>query len=131
MGFNAPSNSSHPSNQTHKQNALHPQREAHAQNHPAPQPHQNAPKPAHRTKARPTSFSVASGGSRPGHFFLSGRRKNAVYWQPENASVAALTLVPGVTARLALLEVELVCKSDGLQSSAPPPPETKARASTV
>src|SRR5712692_1039963 len=44
---------------------------------------------------------------------LARKPRNAVYWQPENASVAALTLVPAVTVRFVLVEVELVSRSDG------------------
>src|SRR5260370_34803864 len=65
------------------------------------------------------------------HFELPAAPRSPVYWQPENASIAALTLDPGVTVRFVLVEVELVCRSDGLQSSAAPPPRTKACASTV
>jgi hypothetical protein len=53
-----------------------------------------------------------------------------IYWQPENANVAALTLAPGVAVRFVLVDVELVCISDGLQSGVIPP-VTNARASTV
>jgi hypothetical protein len=48
-----------------------------------------------------------------------------------NASVAALTLAPGVTVSGVFAVVELVSSSDGLQSSVPAPPETKAIASMV
>jgi hypothetical protein len=47
------------------------------------------------------------------------------------ASVAEVTLVPAVTTKLVLLMFELVCNSDGLQSSVPPPPGTNAIASSV
>ena len=51
--------------------------------------------------------------------------------QPVNASVAAVTLAPGVTARGVLLLFWLVCRSDGLQSVCPAEPGTNAAASSV
>jgi hypothetical protein len=76
-----------------------------------------------------TSFTTSRGAEpqRP----LGTRRSDAVYWQPENDNVAALTLVQGVTVSAVLVTVELVWRPDGLQSSVPPPPGTNARASTV
>jgi hypothetical protein len=76
-----------------------------------------------------TSFTTSRGAEprRP----LGTRRSDAVYWQPENDNVAALTLVPGVTVSAVLVTVELVWRPDGLQSSVPPPPGTNARTSTV
>lgn len=54
-----------------------------------------------------------------------------IYWQPEKASVAAVVLVPAVAVSGALVEVELVCMPEVLQSGVPLPSVRKARASTV
>ena len=45
--------------------------------------------------------------------------------------VAAVTLVPGMTVNAELVEVELICISDGLQSVVVVLLGTKARASMV
>ena len=58
-------------------------------------------------------------------------RFNLAYWQPENANVAAEVFAPAVTVSGVLVVVELVCRSEGLQSGVLVPSVVKARASSV
>jgi len=63
--------------------------------------------------------------------FVGGtQRLKLAYWQPEKASVAAEVLVAAVTVSGVFVVVELVCRSDGLQSGVLVPSVVNARASS-
>ena len=53
------------------------------------------------------------------------------YWQPENARVAAVLLVPALAVNAVFVVVELVSIADGLQSGVLVPSVVKASASIV
>jgi hypothetical protein len=66
-----------------------------------------------------------------GRSFLALQPISRGHWQPENASVAALLLMPEVTVSGMFVVVEFVFSSDGLQSRVLVPSVVNAKASIV
>ena len=62
---------------------------------------------------------------------MSAPHNQGSYWQPVKVKVAAVTLLPAVTASGAFVLVWLVCMSEWRQSSVLDEPGANASASTV
>lgn len=84
-----------------------------------------------RGRPRPRFWKIKGQPNRLAFFLLTKQLPVAAYWHVVNASVAAVALVPGVAVSGVLVEVELVCISDGLQSGVLVPSVRNACASIV